>query len=76
MALTFAAFGLGYLSLFVAAAETRRFAVSGLEAVPAAILALLAYLGQERRWGKVITVLYWLALAVGLCFIVVGSVVV
>lgn len=37
---------------------------SGLESLPLVILALLAYLGINRLWGK-IAALFWLALVIG-----------
>jgi membrane protease YdiL (CAAX protease family) len=76
MFLMFASFCVAYLGLFIAGDETRRFAVAGLEVVPLVILAVLAYLGQERRWGKVITLLYWFAFAAAILLIAVVFVII
>ena len=70
MAVMLAVFCVAYLVLFINGGEPSRFATAGLEVVPFVILAVLAYVGQERRWGKVITLLYWFALAAGVCFVV------
>lgn len=55
---------------FAAGGEAAAFAEAGLESLPFAPLAVLAYLGVERRWARYLALL-WLAVLV-LAFTVLG----
>jgi membrane protease YdiL (CAAX protease family) len=64
----FAAFGVIYLLMLVAGGELRSFAVAGLQALPFAVLAVLAYASHpEGIWGKVLTLGYWILLIGAFC---------
>src|SRR5262249_42323636 len=65
-------FGVGYLGLLLAGGELRRFASAGLEVLPFAILVVLACLGEEREWARVLTIVYWSILAFGIGLAVLG----
>ena len=63
-------FGIGYLGLLLAGGELRRFASAGLEVLPFALLVVLAYLGEEREWARVLTIVYWSIIALGIGLVV------
>src|SRR5438128_1191745 len=64
----------GYVILFAIPGETRAFAGDGLEVIPFAGLALLAYTADRYEAGRLLTVLYWAFLVglVGLVFVLMG----
>jgi membrane protease YdiL (CAAX protease family) len=61
----------GYVTLLAIPGETRAFAGDGLEVIPFAGLALLAYTADRYEAGRLLTVLYWIFLVglVGLVFL-------
>jgi len=78
--LKYIAFGIlgiaGYVVLLLIPGETQSFAADGLEVIPFAGLALLAYTADRYEAGRLLTVLYWVFLVglVGLVFILMGLV--
>src|SRR6187399_1683059 len=62
-AVGFLAFGAVFILLVVAGGQFREFATAGIEALPFAILAVLAYASHPKRTGgKVLTLIYWVLL--------------
>ncbi|HEX4999196.1 MAG TPA: CPBP family intramembrane glutamic endopeptidase [Terriglobia bacterium] len=69
--LAFAGLGVGYLVMLIAGGELRDFAVAGLQAIPFAILAALAYAARpEIPLSRGVAIGYWVAMTVALCLFV------
>src|SRR5438093_4434003 len=52
----------GYVTLLLIPGESRSFATAGLQVIPFAGLALLAYTADRYEAGRLLTVLYWVFL--------------
>lgn len=63
-----------YVTLLCIPGETQYFAGDGLEVIPFAGLALLAYTADRYEAGRLLTVLYWVFLVglIGLAFLAMG----
>src|SRR5262249_35800556 len=63
-----------YVTLLLIPGETQAFAGDGLEVIPFAGLALLAYTADRYEAGRLLTVLYWVFLVglIGLAFLAMG----
>lgn len=66
-------FGVGFLILAVLSVvgyalggELGQFVYAGLQTLPFVVLAVLAYLGVDRQWARVLTVLWLVLIVIGL----------
>lgn len=65
----FAVLALLYLVGFVVKGEPAQIMLAGLQTIPFMLLAILAYIGIDQTWGKIVTLL-WLATLAGLTALV------